>query len=568
MAKIALPARKPSRDADPVSSYAFDVCTGKVVACRYIKLACERHFHDLQHGRKRGIQFVPETARFTLGFFERYLRHSKGEWGGKPVTLEPWQEFTIGSAYGWYRKDGTRRFRTAYQEVARKNGKSSIASGVGLFALIADHEPGAEVYAVATKKDQARIVFGEAARMVRASPDLLRRVGVFKSNLSVDQTGSKFEPLSSEERTLDGLNPHLVLIDELHKHKSRAILDVLDTAVGSRRQAMMWIITTSGDDNPESVYAQENAYAIQVLEGTAKDDSYFAMIFTLDKDDAWQDPKVWVKANPNLHVSVKMDDLKRQALKASRSPAALVAFKRLRLNIRTSDATRAINMELWRQNTNGAFDPASLNGRPFYGGLDLSSKVDLSAFVKLFPPQGDETRWRIVSRFWMPSDTVEEKSERDRVQYRRWIDEGLIEVTGGNIIDHNEIRECVLEDCRQFEAMSIAYDPWNAAQLAVNLADGGAPMIEFIQGLRSFTAPTKELEAMLLAQRLDHGGNDVLEWMAANLHVQVDKNENRMPTKRHSIGRIDGMVSLIMAIGRSMVQDSRSYLDESEPISF
>lgn len=565
---VPLPPRRPSADADPVGHYAYDVCTGKQVSCRYVQLACARHFHDLATGAKRGIQFAPSTALFVIGFVERYLRHSKGEWGGRPIILEPWQRFAIGSAYGWLRKDGTRRFRTCYQEVARKNGKSLTSSAVGVFALVADREPGSEVYSAATKKDQARIIFGEAQRMVRASPDLLRTIGVYKNNMSVDQTGSKFEPLSADERTLDGLNPHLVLIDELHKHKSRAVLDVLDTALGARRQPMVWIITTSGDDNPESVYAQENAYAVQVLEGTAKDDSYFAMIYTLDKADAWDNPKVWVKANPNLHVSVKLDDLKRQALKASRSPSALVAFKRLRLNIRTSDATRAINMDLWRQNNAGAFDPASLYGRAFFGGLDLSSKIDLSAFVKLFPPVEDEERWRVVCRFWMPEDTVEEKTDRDRVQYRRWIESGLIEVTPGNIIDHNEIRSAVLEDCRVFDARSIAYDPWNAAQLAVNLVEGGAPMFEFIQGLRSYTAPTKELDALLLSRRLDHGGNEVLAWMASNLHVQTDKNENRMPTKKHSIGRIDGMSALIMAIGRSMVEESRSYLEYDEPISF
>jgi phage terminase large subunit-like protein len=443
-----------------------------------------------------------------------------------------------------------------------------LASGVGIFGLVADHEPGAEVFSAATKKDQAHIIFGEAQRMVRSSPDLLRKIGVYKSNMSVDATASKFEPLSADEKTLDGLNPHLVLIDELHKHKSRAVLDVLDTALGARRQPMIWIITTAGDDNPESVYATENAYAMQVLEGTAKDDSYFALIYTLDKGDAWDDPKLWIKANPNINVSVKMDDLKRQALKASRSPSALVAFKRLRLNIRTSDATRAIDMDVWRRNTGGAFDPASLIGRPFFAGLDLSSKIDLSAFVKLFPPVGEETKWRVVCRFWMPGDTIEEKSDRDKVQYQRWVNDGLIEATAGNIIDHNEIREAVLEDCRLYQATSVAFDPWNATMLSIALADGGAPMFEFIQGIRSYTAPTKELEAMLLSQKLDHGSNPVLEWMAANLHVQSDKNENRMPSKRHSTGRIDGMSALIMAIGRSMTEESTSYLNESEIIRF
>jgi phage terminase large subunit-like protein len=537
------------------------VTRGKIVACRLVRLSCERHFRDLATGAKRGLTYSPAWAVFAIDFFPRFLRHSKGEWGGTPLGLSPWQEFVIGSAFGWFNKDGTRRFRSVYLEIARKNGKSTIASGVGLLALVADNEPGAEVYAAATRKDQAKIIFSEAQRMVRASPDLRRIVAVFKENLSIDATSSKFEPLTADEQTLDGLNPHFILIDELHKHRSRAVVDVLDTAMGSRRNPMIWMITTAGDESPETVYAEENAYAIRVAEGVTRDDTYLSFIATLDKEDDWRNPKVWIKANPNLGISVKLADLKRQAFKAMQSPSAAVAFRRLRMNLRTSDSHRAIDMDVWRKNSQGAFDPAILTGRYFYGALDLSSKLDLSAWVKLFPPIGEETRWRVVARFWRPGDMIEQKTNRDRVQYQRWIDEGYVEPTAGNIIDHNEIQACVLEDCRQFRPYSIAYDPWNSAQMAVALADDGLAMFEFIQGIKSYTAPTKELDAMLMAETLDHGNNPVLDWMAANLHVQTDKNENRMPTKRHSIGRIDGIVALIMAIGRSMAEDSTRNID-------
>ena len=550
-----LPPRRPSTERDPVSAYAWDVCTGKIITGRLVRLACERHFRDLAEGPKRGLVWRPDIAIHGIEFSSSFLVHSKGEWAGKPLRLEPWQKFIRGSVYGWFLANGLRRFRTVYEEVARKNGKSTDAAAVALKGLVADGEPGAEIYSAATKKDQARLVFDEARRMVLRSPPLMRKVKVLTRVLAVDATLSSFVPLSADERTLDGLNPHVIVIDELHRHKSRAVLDVLDTAQGSRRQPLLWIITTAGDDNPESVYAAEHAYAIAVLEGVAKDDSYFAFIATLDVGDRWDDPKVWIKANPNLHVSVKIDDLRRQALKASRSPPALVAFKRLRLNLRTSDATRAIDMDVWRKNSEGPFDPAELMARAFFGALDLSSRIDLSAWVKLFPPIGAETRWKVVPRFWMPSDTVEAKSDRDQVQYRRWIDDGLIEVTQGNVIDHNEIQAAVLEDCRICEPRSIAYDPWNATQLAVALEGEGLPMFEFIQGIRSYTAPTKQLEVLLLSERLDHGDNEVLAWMAANMHVQVDKNENKMPTKKHSTGRIDGMSALIMAIGRSMEED-------------
>lgn len=534
---------------------------GQVVACRLVRLACERHFRDLRDGWQRGLVFSLEHALYGIRFFP-FLRHSKGEWGGQPVELAPWQQFVVGSVWGWLRADGWRRFRVSYEELPRKNGKSTKLAGIGLLALLADGEPGAEVYAAATKKDQARIIFGEARRMVRASTELSEKIGVFKVNLSVDATDSKFEPLSSDERTLDGLNPHAVLVDELHKHKSRALLDVLDTALGARRQPLLWIITTAGDDDPESVYAQENAYAVQVLEGVVADDSWFVFIATIDKGDRWDDPIAWAKANPNLGISVKLEDLERQARKASKSPSAKAAFMRLRLNVRSASAQRYIDMDVWARNGQGRFDPAELRGRKCYGGLDLSSKVDLSALVKLFPPADAGERWRVVARFWMPADTVSEKADRDRVQYQRWIEEGWIEATGGNIIDHNEIQRAILEDHRDHELLALAYDPWNATQLAVGLQTDGVPVFEFIQGIRSYTAPTKELEALLIGEKLDHGNNPVLAWMASNLAVQTDKNDNRMPTKKHSSGRIDGMSALIMAIGRSMSEDgAKPYSD-------
>jgi phage terminase large subunit-like protein len=559
--EVLIPASQPPRETQPVSHYAWRVLTGRVLACRFVILACERHFYDLRTGRARGIGFSQKHAAFAMRFFQQFLRHSKGEWAGRALMLEPWQEFAIGSVYGWWRSNETRRFRSAYEEVARKNGKSTMAAGAGLFGLVADQEPGAEIYAAATKREQARIIFAEAQNMVRGSPDLSSQLTVLKLNISHDRTMSKFEPLSADDRTLDGLNPHLVLVDELHKHRTRAVLDVLDTALGARRNPLLWMITTAGDDDPETVYAAENAYAAQVLEGTLVDDSYFAVIYTLDAGDRWDDPGMWIKANPNLGISLKLDDLERSRDKAIGSPPNQAAFKRLRLNLRTGDANRAIDMEVWGRNSLGPFDPAEMAGRRFFAGLDISAKIDLTAWVKLYPPVEAGQRWRVVPRFWMPSDTIQQKSDRDRVQYRRWIDAGLIEITEGNVVDQNEIEAAVSEDCRQGECISCGYDPWNATALAVRLADQGVPMNEFLQGMRSYTAPTKELEVMLLAERLDHGGNQVLAWMAANMMILTDRNLNRMPSKKHSVGRIDGMSGLIMAIGRSMVEDPNANLD-------
>lgn len=549
MARKRKATEPPPGGPDEATAYARAVVAKEIVACRLVRLACQRHLRDLKQGRKRGLVWRPDVAQHRINFYARFLRHSKGEWARKPVHLSPWQCFVVGSVFGWKRRDGTRRFRYVYDELPRKNGKSTLLAGVGLDMLTCDGEPGAEIYAAATKRDQARIIFDEAKRMVTTSPDLLRVVSRFKLNLSVDVTNSKFEPLSSDDRTLDGLNPHCVLVDELHRHRTRALLDVMDTALGARRQPLLWIITTAGDDSPESVYAAENDYAIKVLEGVVEDDDVFAFIATIDKGDRWDDPVAWAKANPNLGISVKRDDLERQARKAGKSPGALNAFKRLRLNVRTASAEAAIDMATWARNSRGRFDPDKLERTRCWGGLDLSSKIDITAFIKLFEP--DESGvMRVASRFWMPSDTLEERADRDRMPYRRWVDEGWIEVTQGNVIDHAEIKAAVLSDSKHFDLQDIAFDPWNATQLSNELTAEGINMVEFIQGLRSYTAPTKELQALVSGRKLDHGNNPVLTVMASNLKVQRDKNLNEMPHKQHSIGRIDGMTALIMAIGR------------------
>lgn len=477
------------------------------------------------------------------------------------MELSPWQKFVIGSVFGWKRADGSRRFRSVYEELPRKSGKSTKLAGVGLMQLTIDNEGGAEVYSAATKKDQARIIFDEAKRMCAASPELRNEISRFKLNLSVDTTNSKFEPLSADEKTLDGLNPSTLLIDELHKHKSRGLLDVLTSAQGSRRQPLQWTITTAGDDNPESVYAAENDYATKVLEGTIEDDSFFSFITSIDKGDRWDDPKAWAKANPGLGISVNLDELVDQARKAKNSPPAQSAFKRLRLNVRTAAAERSVDMAVWRANsteTAARFDFGSLDRRRCWAGADLSSKIDLSAYVKIFEPFEPKGPLPIVCRFWMPNDTLEERGDRDKVQYQRWVDEGWITTTPGNVIDHGEIDKTIRTDATLYDIQSVAYDPAFASQFAIGLFSAGVPMVEFRQGSFSYAAPTEEFDGLLASRRLEHFGNPVLAWMASNMKYSRDKNENKMPNKHHSTGRIDGMSALIMAIGRMMMPAEES----------
>lgn len=539
---------------DAVTAYANSVASGKQLACRAVKLAAERHLRDLVEGPNRGLSWHPGLADWYVKFFSMFS-HSKGEWAGRRFELESWQKFVIGSVFGW-KRDGKRRFRRVYEELPRKNGKSTKLAGVGLALLVADGEPGAEVYAAATKKEQSRIIFDEAKRMVRASPALRKKIRTFQVSLVVPSTNSKFEPLSADEKTLDGLNPSGVLIDEIHKHKSRAVIDVLETALGSRRQPLLWMITTAGDDNPETPYAAENHYAWQVLEGVLEDDTTFVFITTIDKEDRWDDPVAWAKANPNLGVSVNLEYIREQARRAKNVPSALVSFKRLHLNVRTSDATKAIEAATWNANNVEPIDVASLKGRKCYMALDLASKIDLASSIRLFEPLKPGDRWLCIARFWMPADEVEEKSDRDNAPYQRWIDEGWIHPTPGNIIDFATIQAQVLEDAAATPPEDIAVDPWNAYGMIPELQKEGMNVFEFVQGLKSYTAPTKEFLAMLKAKSFDFGFNPVMAWNASNLHIQVDKNDNQMPTKKHSRGRIDGMTATIMAVGRALNTES------------
>ena len=544
--------RTAAASTDPATDYARDVCAGKIIAGLHVRNACARHLRDLEGGHARGLSWRPDLALRRIAF-NRFLRHSKGPSAGMVFEFSGFQKFIHGAVHGWLRADGSRRFRTAYVEVGRKNGKSTEVASEGLFGLVADGESGADVFSIATKRDQARIIFDEARRMVKRSEALRERIKNEKSALRIERTDSKFEPLSSDDNTLDGLNPHMSLIDELHKHKSRAILDVMDTAVGARRQPLIWMITTAGDDDPETVYAQEHEYAVKVADGAIEDDTYFAFVAAIDAGDDWADERVWVKANPNLGVSLNIDDLRRQAAKAKKSPAALSSFLRLRLNVRQASTTQAIPDGLWMQNTQGALDGAALIGKRCYVGVDLSSRLDITAVVALFPPQDGLERFTVLPMFWMPSENVEDRPEGRQVDYRRWIGDGLISATPGNVIDLDEVESYVREMLRVYDVRRIAYDTWGAVQMFVRLGNEGAPVAEFVQGLKSYNAPSKELVALLTEQKIEHGGNAVLRWMAANLRYEKpNRNDNVMPSKKKSSGRIDGMTALIMALGAHM----------------
>lgn len=529
--------------------YAFGVLAGEIVACKWVRLAVERHLRDLESGHERGLWFDPDAAQHVLDFFG-FLKHSKGEWAGQTVALEPWQQFFLWVLFGWKRADGTRRFRTSYQEVARKNGKTTKAAGVGLYLFDADEEPGAEVYTAATKRDQARIAHSEATRMVKASPSLRKRIRTFKDNLNILDTACKFEPLGQDADSLDGLNVHGAIIDEVHAHKNREMWDILDTATGSRRQPLMFAITTAGFDR-QSLCFELHTYCEQVLNGVIEDDTFFGVIYTLDEGDEWTDEAVWPKANPNLGVSKYWDDMRRKAKFASEVPSALNNFLRKELNVWTQSETKWLPVEAWKQ-CGGMVDADGLRGRMCYGGLDLSSTTDISAFVLCFPPETEGEPYQTICRFWIPQDNMRDRVRRDRVPYDVWVRQGLITATPGNVIDYDYIVAEIDELAQKYDVGEIAFDRWGATQIYLRLEDLRMTMVQFGQGFTSMSPPMKELEKLILSGGIRHGGNPVLTWMADNLVARLDPSENIKPDKEKSTERIDGMVALIMALDRAL----------------
>ncbi len=535
--------------AQTVVQYIRGVLDGTTQAGKWQRMAVERHVRDLAHGYERGLWFDEAGATRSIRFFS-FLKHSKGEWAGQTIRLEPWQQFIQWVVFGWKKEDGTRRFRTAYIEVARKNGKSTVASGNGLYLFDADQEPGAEVYTAATKKDQAKITHSEATRMVKSSPSLRKRIGVYKDNLHNELTHSKFEPLGRDADSLDGLNIHAAIVDELHAHKTRDLWDVLETATGARRQPLMIAITTAGF-NRQSICYEQHDYTRKILERVIEDDSYFGIIFSLDDDDDWEDERTWIKANPNLGVSVKLDDLRRKAAKAKEMPSALNAFLRLHMNLWTQSETKWVDVEKWRS-CGEAVDAEGLRGRICYGGLDLSSTIDISALVLVFPPQKSGDKFRVLCFFWVPEEAMWKRSKKDRVPYDAWVREGFIEATPGDVIDYAFILARIEELAGRYDLREIAFDRWGATKLAQDMQEADLTVVEFGQGFASMSGPMKELERLIAAGELAHGGNPVLTWMADNLVARQDPAGNIKPDKEKSIEKIDGMVALIMALARAI----------------
>ena len=540
------------------NDYARRVVSGEILASKFVRQAAERFLGDLEDGWKRGLFYDSEAAQHITNFFG-LLKHSKGEWAGTVLQLEPWQKFITENLFGWKKADGLRRFRTAHVEVARKNGKSTLLGGIGLYLLVADDEPGAEVYATATKKDQARIIWQVAADMRDASPALKEVVGCVRNNLHHTKSRSKFEPLSSDENTLDGLNVQAGLLDELHAWPTRGLYDVLSTATGARRQPLLFSITTAGF-NKESVCWKNRDYGTKVLAEIVEDDSYFVFVACLDEGDDWENEKVWPKANPCLGISCKIEDLRIKAKQAAEEPTALNDFQRLHLNLWTQQDVRWMPMKKWDEcsGIEEGEDPKKardrwlqeLTGCECYGGLDLATTEDVAAYVLVFPATSDFPKIRVLPWFFIPGDRIQQRVRTARVPYDVWVRQGFMTATEGNVIDYGYIRQRVNQTAADYDLKVIGFDGWNAKQLTQELTEqDGVQMEEFRQGFAHLNAPTKSALRLVLAGEIAHAKNPVLRWMASNVAVTTDHNGNLKPSREKSAEKIDGIVALIMAIG-------------------
>lgn len=558
---------EPPPPPDPITQYALDVVAGRFVTGRLVKKAAERHLSDLATGADRGLHFDAAAGMHAVEFFA-LLRHYKGDLGrvrtedgglGEFVRLEAWQIFIIGCAFGWKRTaTGMRRFRRLYIEVAKKNGKTLMAAGLALLLAFFDNEPGAEVYSLATKEDQAKLSWNDGAEFVRKNASMGSRIRKVGKRLVSEESASFWMPLGRDSDTGDqGINVHGAIVDELHVLENRDTIDNVETATASRSQPMVVKITTAGVKR-ESIWAEERADAVSILEGRATDDAMFAVIYTLDEGDDPFDEAVWPKSNPNLGVSVMVDTLRDQAEQAKRSPGKLAPFLRFRMNIPTAVSTKAIDIDAWdrwvdadgTEHLQSEYLPDPAPGAGCYGGLDLASVKDLTALVLLF--LAEDGLYDALCWFWCPEDGIVERSRKDGVPYQDWVRDGFLTPTPGSVTDYAFVKSKILELAEAFSLGEVGYDKWNATQMAVELVQDGAAMIAIPQTHAGLGPAWRELEKLVIEGKLRHGGNPILRWMAGNVEVETDSSGNQKPSKVHSVERIDGIVAADMALGRWM----------------
>ena len=545
--------RQAARATDCVTRYARDIVAGRIPSGKLQRLACKRHLDDLKRfNTKKSAYYWDETfAAQKLAFFPQ-LVHWRGALAGEPFELMPWQMFVAGSLFGWFKRDDSYRFETAYVSVPKKSGKSVFMGAVALLRGFFDGEAGSEVYSIATTREQANIVWREAFELQRRSQNpLVKRLKVFEGvkNIHDDVTRSKFQPLSADKDSGDGVNPYCLIADEVHRYKSAELLNMLKESMKTRRNKLVLEITTAGWDRNSMCY-EHDEYSQKILTRTSENEEWFAFICRADDEDRdeWDDPEVWAKANPSFGICIQGRDIQTTVQEISGIPSMMNDFLRYRLNIWTEQAERAIDLPRWVASGEGSPGMAALKGRQCFGGLDLASNKDLAAFALAFPmlPEVAVLLW-----LWCPEVGALKRSKEDRAPYDRWIANNLMRATDGDTTNYDTVERDILSVLEFFELGALAYDPHNSGNLPHRLADvlGETKVVKFYQGFGNMAAPCKELERLYLEGNLKHGNNEALNWMANNAAWRVNEYNDKRFDREKSSEKIDGMVAVAMAIG-------------------
>lgn len=542
--------------------YAESIVAGEIPASKPTIRACRRFLNDLERKRFPFV-FVTERANAACEFIEG-LRHVKGVWARRRecIRLEDWQCFIVCNIFGWHhKKTHLRRFRRAYIEVPRKNAKSTLAAGIAKYMFVADNEAGAEVYAAATTREQAKIVWSIARQMCLADREMTAAFGidVRAHMLWQEETGSVFRALSADGDTLDGLNIHCAIIDELHAHPTRDVVDVLETATGSREQPLLFAITTAGTNRAGICYEQRD-YALKVLKCVAKDETLFALIYTIDPGDDWTVEVAWKKANPNYGVSVMPDDIAQAAYKAKQQSSATNNFLTKRLNVWVSADTAWMDMLRWTKCEKPGLDIADFAGRKCFVAVDLASKIDIASVVAWFPPGGDGVH-TVFHRGFLPSEAVESS---DVAQLPGWVMDGWLTETEGAMTDQDVIKEYIQDLCREYDVQQVAFDPYQGHKITQELLAEGLPVVVYPQNVKNMSEPMKDLEGLVRTGNIQFPADPCLEWMASNVVCHVDVKDNIYPRKALAGNKIDGIVAMIMARGLSIQMDDAPSIYESQ----
>lgn len=531
-----------------LEAYVSGVLAGEILACKWIRLACERHRRDREAKASFPYRFDADKAERACKFAE-FFPHVKGQWAarGEKLTLRGWQCFFVGSIFGWvHKKTGLRRFRKVRGYLPRKNGKSLLAAPIGLYMLTADGELGAEVYSGATSEKQAWEVFGPARQMAKLVPDFLSAFGIEVNAKSLTRTAemAKFEPVIGKPG--DGASPHCSITDEYHEHPTDDQLATMETGMGAREQPLSIVVSTAGDNVAGPCY-DDWQQCQKMLEGVIEDDRLFAMIFTIDQEDDWTTEAALRKANPNYDVSVAADFLLAQQRDAINNPRKQGHFKTKHLNLWVQARDAFINMQRWAE-CRRDLKLEDFKGKRCFVGMDLASKIDLTALELLFPM--DDGTFVRFGRYYLPEETVQLPENQ---HYQGWHKDGHLIATDGNQTDYFHVLDDIKELAETYDITEIAFDPHNATMLVTACQEEGLPMVSYGPTVLNFSEPMKQVEALIRDHKLLHDGDPVMNWAMSNVTAKIDRKDNVFPNKERPENKIDPFVALCMAMGRAMV---------------